>query len=51
MKIYQVHKSGGEWEDYYHYIVASYLHEENAIKKKRRTCTQRNEIEGQSRRM
>ena len=34
MKIYQVHKSGGKWEDYYNYIVASYLHEENAIKKK-----------------
>lgn len=34
MKIYQVHRSGGEWEDYYNYIVASYLHEENAMKKK-----------------
>lgn len=34
MKVYQVHRSGGEWEDYYDYIVASYLHEENAIKKK-----------------
>lgn len=36
MKIYQVHRSGGKmgkWEDY-GYIVASYLHEENAIKKK-----------------
>lgn len=34
MKIYQVHRSGGEWEDYYNYIVASYLHEENAMRKK-----------------
>lgn len=34
MKIHQVHRSGGGWEDYYNYIVASYLHEENAIKKK-----------------
>ena len=34
MKIYQVHRSGGEWEDYYNYIIASYLHEENAMKKK-----------------
>lgn len=34
MKIHQVHRSGGEWEDYYNYIVASYLHEENAMKKK-----------------
>lgn len=34
MKIYQVHRSGGEWEDYYNCIVASYLHEENAMKKK-----------------
>ena len=26
MKIYQLHKYGGEWEDHYDYIVNSYLH-------------------------
>lgn len=30
MKIYQIHKSGGEWEDYYDIIVASYVNEDKA---------------------
>ena len=30
MKIYQVHKSGGEWEDAYDYIVKSCLNKEKA---------------------
>lgn len=32
MKIYQVHESGGEWDDRYDYIVASYLDKEKAEK-------------------
>lgn len=34
MKIYQIHKYGGEWEDYHDYIVASYLLEEKALVEK-----------------
>ena len=30
MKIYQLHKYGGEWEDYRDYIIGSYLHKERA---------------------
>lgn len=30
MKIYQLHKYGGEWEDHYDYIIGSYLHKERA---------------------
>jgi hypothetical protein len=30
MKIYQIHKYGGEYEDYYDYIVGSYLRKERA---------------------
>ena len=30
MKIYQLHKYGGEWEDYRNYIIGSYLHKERA---------------------
>lgn len=36
MKIYQIHECGGEWEDRYDYIVASYLSEEKAIVEKER---------------
>lgn len=36
MKIYQIHEYGGQWEDRYDYIVASYLSEEKAIKEKER---------------
>ena len=36
MKIYQIHERGGEWEDYYDYIVSSYLSEEKAIAEKER---------------
>ena len=30
MKIYQLHKFGGEWEDSYDYIIGSYLRKERA---------------------
>ena len=30
MKIYQIHRYGGEWEDSYDYIISSYLSEEKA---------------------
>lgn len=30
MKIYQLHKYGGEWEDHFDYIIGSYLHKERA---------------------
>lgn len=30
MKIYQLHKYGGEWEDYRDYIIGSYLRKERA---------------------
>lgn len=36
MKIYQIHKSGGEWEDRYDIIVGSYLKLSEAIKEKNR---------------
>lgn len=36
MKIYQIHEYGGEWEDKYDCIVASYLSEERAIAEKER---------------
>lgn len=36
MKIYQIHKSGGEWEDRYDMIVGSYLKLSDAIKEKNR---------------
>ena len=32
MKIYQIHKTGGEWEDFYDIIVGSYLSKEKAEK-------------------
>ncbi len=36
MKIYQIHKYGGEWEDRFDYIVSSYLSEDKAIAEKNR---------------
>ena len=36
MKIYQIHEYGGEWEDAYDYIVASYLSEDKALAEKER---------------
>ena len=30
MKIYQIHGFGGQWEDYYDYIVGTYLHKDRA---------------------
>lgn len=34
MKIYQLHKFGGEWEDSYDYIIGSYLRKERAEEEK-----------------
>lgn len=34
MKIYQLHKIGGEWEDRYDYIIGSYLKKERAEEEK-----------------
>ena len=34
MIIYQLHKCGGEWEDYYDYIIGSYLRKERAVEEK-----------------
>ena len=31
MKIYQVHRIGGDWEDYYDEIVGTFLYEKNAV--------------------
>ena len=36
MKIYQIHKYGGDWEDYYDCIMASYLSKEKAVEEKKR---------------
>ena len=43
MKIYQIHEYGGEWEDAYDCIVASYISEEKAIAEKER-LEQENEV-------
>lgn len=34
MKIYQLHKYGGEWEDSFDYIIGSYLRKERAEEEK-----------------
>ena len=34
MKIWQLHKYGGEWEDSFDYIIGSYLHPERAEEEK-----------------
>lgn len=34
MKIYQLHKYGGEWEDHFDYIIGSYLRKERAEEEK-----------------
>ncbi len=34
MKIYQLHKYGGEWEDAYDYIIGSYLYQKRAEEEK-----------------
>lgn len=40
MKIYQIHKSGGEWEDRYDIIVGSYLNFNKAKEEKERLQTE-----------
>ena len=39
LKVYNVVASGGEWEDSYHYIVASFTKEEHAQKYLESHCT------------
>lgn len=34
MIIYQLHKTGGQWEDYFDYIIGSYLRKERAEEEK-----------------
>ena len=34
MRIYQIHKCGGQWEDSYDYIIGSYLKKERAEEEK-----------------
>lgn len=41
MKIYQIHKSSGEWEDGYNIIVGSYLKFNKAKEEKRKTPNRR----------
>ena len=48
MKIYQLHKYGGEWEDSYDYIIGSYLHKEKAEATKAMEEAKENELRVQS---
>ena len=34
MKIYQIHETGGQWEDYFDCIVGTYLHKDRAESEK-----------------
>lgn len=44
MKIYQLHKYGGEWEDAYDYIVGSYLRKERAEEERVKAETKEKEL-------
>ena len=48
MKIYQVHEHGGEYEDYYDWIVGSYLRKERAKEHKRELEENEKTLEGRS---
>lgn len=48
MKIYQIHKWGGQWEDSYDYIVGSYLHKEKAEMQKLRLEAEEQGLRNQS---
>ena len=48
MKIYQIHKCGGQWEDSYDYIVGSYLHKEKAEMQKLQLEAEEQELRNQS---
>jgi hypothetical protein len=43
LEIYQVHQIGGEYEDYYDYIVGTYLHMEDAEKYKQKLLDKQQE--------
>ena len=49
MKIYQLHKYGGEWGDAYDDIIGSYLHEARAEEAKTKAEAQEIELREQSR--
>ncbi len=44
MKIYQLHKYGGEWEDSFDIIIGSYLRKERAEEEKAKVEAEENEL-------
>ena len=48
MRIYQIHKCGGQWEDSYDYIVGSYLKKERAEEEKVKLEAEEQELRDQS---
>ena len=48
MKIYQIHKIGGQWEDSYDYIIGSYLKKERAEEEKIKAEQEEQELRKQS---
>lgn len=48
MKIYQLHKYGGEWEDYRDRIIGSYLHKDRAEEEMAKAEAKENELREQS---
>ena len=48
MIIYQLHKTGGQWEDYYDYIIGSYLRKERAEEEKDKVEIEERELIEQS---
>ena len=47
MKIYQLHKCGGEWEDAYDYIIGSYMRKERAEEEQAKAEAEENELREQ----
>ena len=47
MKIYQIHKYGGQWEDRYDYIIGSYLKKERAEEEKTKAEKEEQELRNQ----
>ena len=48
MKIYQLHKYGGQWEDAYDHIIGSYLHKERAEEARAMEEAKEHELKEQS---
>lgn len=44
MKIYQLHKYSGEWEDFHDYIIGSYLKKERAEEEKKKAEAEEKEL-------